>query len=109
MEICLKVNGKMMSAKVWLRIEVVVVSLKVNMLMTKEMENVYLFFTGIISGGVNAFSGETALPAGDARLHDPSRWREEKLIRSRDKSSHLAFNEANFGGNKNHTLAPPEK
>lgn len=32
------------------------------MLMPKEMENVYLFFTWIISGEDNAFSGETALP-----------------------------------------------
>jgi hypothetical protein len=31
------------------------------MLMPKEMENVYLFFTWIISGEDNAFSGETAL------------------------------------------------
>jgi len=51
------------------------------MLMTKEIEDSYLFFTGIISGGVNAFSGETALPAGDARLHDPSRCREAELIK----------------------------
>lgn len=39
------------------------------MLMPKEMENVYLFFTWIISGEDNAFSGETALEHNPPHFH----------------------------------------
>lgn len=40
------------------------------MLMPKEMENVYLFFTWIISGEDNAFSGETALTLGHSLANE---------------------------------------